>query len=43
MIGLYLLNRKDGKLVYNEDLVVSQTNFLPANINTLECSLGGET
>lgn len=40
MIGLYLLNRKEGKLLYGEELVVAETNFLPTNINTLECHLG---
>ena len=42
MIGVYLLNKREGKLVYSEDLVEAQTNFLPININTLECVVGGE-
>ena len=29
MIGLYLLNRPEGKLTYSRDIVVNQTNFLP--------------
>ena len=29
MIGLYLLDRPEGKLSYHPDIVVNQTNFLP--------------
>jgi hypothetical protein len=29
MIGLYLLERPEGKLNYNKDNVVNQTDFLP--------------
>ena len=29
MIGLYMLDRPEGKLSYNKDIVVNQTNFLP--------------
>jgi calpain len=29
-------------LIYSEDIVVKQTNFLPVSVNTLECSVGGE-
>jgi hypothetical protein len=41
MIGLYLLQRKEGKLVYSPDIVVSQTSFLPVKTTTLEVTLGG--
>ena len=29
MIGLYLLERFEGKLTYHKDIVVNQTDFLP--------------
>jgi len=29
MIGLYMLEKRDGKLTYSEDMVVKQTSFLP--------------
>jgi hypothetical protein len=40
MIGIYLIEKRETKLSYSEDIVVKQTNFLPTNINTLECNLG---
>lgn len=42
MIGLYLLDRPEGKLSYNKDIVVNQTNFLPVKEITMETMLGGE-
>jgi hypothetical protein len=41
MIGLYLLEKREGKLIYSPDVVVSQTNFLPVKTITLEATLGG--
>ena len=41
MIGIYLLHRQEGKIHYSEDIVVSQTNFLPVKETTMELSLGG--
>ena len=29
MIGLYMLEKREGKLTYCEDMVVKQTSFLP--------------
>lgn len=40
MIGIYLLEKRDTKLVYSEDIVVKQTNFLPVSSTTLECEVG---
>lgn len=42
MIGLYLLERPEGKLSYNKDIVVNQTNFLPVKEIVMETVLGGE-
>lgn len=42
MIGVYLLEKREGKLTYSPDIVVSQTNFLPVKSITLEASLGGD-
>lgn len=42
MIGLYLLNRPEGKLAYSKDIVVNQTNFLPVKEISMETVLGGE-
>ena len=42
MIGLYLLNRPEGKLFYNKEFVVNQTNFLPVKEISMETVLGGE-
>ncbi len=42
MIGLYLLQKRQGKLVYTPDVVISQTSFLPVKTITLEVTLGGE-
>lgn len=42
MIGLYLLEKREGKLAYSPDIVVNQTNFLPVKSITLETTLGGE-
>jgi hypothetical protein len=42
MIGLYLLSRPEGKLTYNKDIIVNQTNFLPVKEITMETVLGGE-
>lgn len=42
MIGIYLLEKRDTKLVYSEDLVVKQTNFLPVSSTVLECEVGTE-
>ena len=42
MIGLYLLDRPEGKLSYNKDIVINQTNFLPVKEITMETVLGGE-
>ena len=35
MIGIYLLEKKEGKLQYSPDIVVSQTSFLPVKKITL--------
>ena len=42
MIGLYLLEKKEGKLVYSPETVISQTNFLPVKSTTLETMVGGD-
>lgn len=42
MIGLYLLDRPEGKLTYNKDNVVNQTNFLPVKEIVMDVTLGGE-
>lgn len=42
MIGLYLLEKREGKLVYTPETVVSQTSFLPVKTTTLETTIGGE-
>jgi calpain len=42
MIGLYLLEKREGKLSYSPDIVVQQTNFLPVKTITLETTLGGD-
>ena len=42
MIGLYLLDRPEGKLAYNKNIVVNQTNFLPVKEISMETILGGE-
>jgi len=35
MIGIYLLQKREGKLVYYPDIVVAQTSFLPVKTITL--------
>lgn len=42
MIGLYLLEKTEGKLSYSKDIVVNQTNFLPVKQIVMETVLGGE-
>ena len=42
MIGIYLLQKREGKLQYSPDIVVSQTSFLPVKKITLETTLGGD-
>ncbi len=42
MIGIYLLEKREGKLVYTPDVVISQTNFLPVKTITMETTVGGE-
>lgn len=40
MIGLYLLERPEGKLSYSPDIVVNQTNFLPVKEISMETIFG---
>jgi calpain len=40
MIGLYLLEKREGKLSYSEDTVVNQTSFMPVKTITMETLLG---
>ncbi len=40
MIGLYFLEKKDGKLSYSEDIVVKQTSFLPVKEITMDVYIG---
>ena len=42
MIGLYLLEKREGKLFYSPETVVEQTSFLPVKTITLETVIGGE-
>jgi phosphatidate phosphatase PAH1 len=35
MIGIYLIEKKEGKLQYSPDIVLSQTSFLPVKKITL--------
>lgn len=35
MIGLYLLEKREGKLSYSPDVVVNQTKFLPSKSITM--------
>lgn len=42
MIGLYLLEKREGKLSYSPDMVVQQTSFLPVKSITLETTIGGD-
>ena len=42
MIGIYLLQKREGKLQYSPDIVVSQTSFLPVKKIMLETTLGGD-
>lgn len=42
MIGLYLINRPEGKFSYHPSIVVNQTNFLPVKEISMEILLGGE-
>ena len=40
MIGIYLLEKREGKLIHSP--IVEQTTFLPVKIITLETTVGGE-
>jgi calpain len=40
MIGLYMLEKREGKLTYSEDVVVKQTSFLPVKEISMEVSIG---
>lgn len=42
MIGLYLIEKREGKLVYSPDTIISQTSFLPVKSITLETTVGGD-
>ena len=42
MVGLYFLEKKEGKLVYSEDIVVKQTSFLPVKEITMDVNIGEE-
>lgn len=42
MIGLYLLEKRQGKLTYSPDVVINQTSFLPVKSITMETSIGGD-
>jgi hypothetical protein len=42
MIGLYLLDKREGKLFYTPETVISQTSFLPVKTITLETTIGGD-
>lgn len=40
MIGLYMLQKRDGKLTYSEDIVVKQTSFLPVKQISMDVNIG---
>jgi calpain len=40
MIGLYMLEKREGKLTYSEDVVVKQTSFLPVKEISMDVSIG---
>ena len=42
MIGLYLLHRPEGKLTYNKEMIVNETNFLPVKEISMVTVVGGE-
>lgn len=42
MIGLYLIEKREGKLVYAPETIIAQTSFLPVKTTTLETTVGGE-
>ena len=41
MIGIYLIEKREGKLYYSPETVVEQTSFLPVKTITLETTVGG--
>lgn len=42
MIGLYLMEKREGKLTYSPEVVIKQTNFLPVKSITLSTTIGGD-
>eukprot|EP00178_Gracilaria_changii_P002822 TRINITY_DN14156_c0_g2_i1.p1 TRINITY_DN14156_c0_g2~~TRINITY_DN14156_c0_g2_i1.p1 ORF type:complete len:125 (-),score=1.42 TRINITY_DN14156_c0_g2_i1:3-377(-) len=42
MIGLYLIEKREGKLHYSPETIIAQTSFLPVKTITLETTVGGD-
>lgn len=42
MIGIYLMEKREGKLFYSPETVIQQTSFLPVKTTTLTTTIGGD-